>query len=333
MFIKVPKSNGVNLKILIGCISFKNLTGSELYVFELAKQLVKQGCDVSVCSNIGSPLADLAKPLGIKLYSLEEPAGFKLGDGEWVIESPDGNYVSELNTLYKIKDVGFDILHLNHAPITEYLMELYPEIPTICSIHSEVIALEEPVISKQIKKYIAIRPEIKDYIVNKFGVDADAVSVIYNPIDADKFKPIAPTRIGEKKRILFVGTIDYIRQKTIEDLIKVTRKEKQELWIVGKKHDTYLDNISKKEPHVTYFEDAVDVEKYIYQCDETAGILLGRSTIEGWMCGKKGWIYDVDQKGIIKSKKLFDVPTDLDKFNSAIVAKQIIEEYKTILKL
>lgn len=333
MFIKIPKSNGVNLKVLIGCISFKNLTGSELYVFELAKQLVKQGCDVSVCSNIGSPLADLAKPLGIKMYPLEEPPNFKMGDGEWVIESSDGNVISDSNTLYKIGNIKFDILHLNHKPITEYLLELYPDIPAICSIHSEIISLEDPVVAPQIKKYIAIRPEIKDHLIKSFNIDQNLIEIIYNPIDPNKFKPNDIHRVGEKKRILFVGTIHDLRQKTIEDLIKVTRKEKQELWIVGKKHDTYLDNISKKEPHVTYFEDAVDIEKYIHQCDETAGILLGRSTIEGWMCGKKGWIYDIDQKGTIKSKKLFDVPTDLDKFNSINIAKKIIEVYKTILEL
>jgi glycosyltransferase involved in cell wall biosynthesis len=38
------------IKVLIGCLSFANLTGSELYTFELAKELIKQNCDVTVCS-------------------------------------------------------------------------------------------------------------------------------------------------------------------------------------------------------------------------------------------------------------------------------------------
>jgi hypothetical protein len=329
--VKKTLRKGQKLKVLIGCLSFANYTGSELYVFELAKQLIKQGCDVSVCSSIGEPLLSAANKLGVKMYSIQEPPGFKLGDGKWMLKSPQGDVVSQPNTLYKVSDVNFDVIHLNHKPVTEHLLRFYPETPVICSIHSEVISLEEPVISPQIKQYIAIRPEIKEHIVETFGVDKDLVSVIYNPIDADKFKVVNTTEKRNKKRILFVGTIDYLRRNTIQDLINVTRENNQELWIVGKKNDTYLDDMIANEPHVTYYEPTSNVEKFIHQCDETAGILLGRTTIEGWMCGKSGWIYNVDSTGIILSKALHEVPTDVDKFNSKNITTQIIEEYKKIL--
>ena len=39
---------------------------------------------------------------------------------------------------------------------------------------------------------------------------------------------------------------------------------------------------------------------------------MGRTTIEGWMCGKKGWIYDVDSKGEIISKNLHEIPNDME---------------------
>ena len=319
------------LKVLMGCLSFANYTGSELYVFELAKQLVKNNCDVTICSNIGEPLSSAANKLGIKVCNVQEPPGYKLGDGKWMLNTPQGEVASVQNTLYKIKDVNFDIIHLNHKPITEHLLRVYPETPVICSIHSEVISLEEPVISPNIKKYIAIRPEIKSHIVNNFGVDENLVSVIYNPIDNDKFKITQTNEKRDKKRILFVGTIDYLRRNTIEDLINVTRENNQELWIVGKKNDTYLDGMLINQNHVSYFEPTNNVEKFIHKCDETAGILLGRTTIEGWMCGKDGWIYDVDNMGGIISKSLHKVPDDIDKFKSDNVIKQIIKEYVEIL--
>jgi hypothetical protein len=118
----------------------------------------------------------------------------------------------------------------------------------------------------------------------------------------------------------------------IEDLIKTTKKNEGELWIVGKKNDTYLDDMIKDETHVTYFEPTPNIETYIHQCDETAGIMLGRTTIEGWLCGKKGWIYDVDSNGNIKSKALHEVPSDIDKFKSDLVVKQIMKEYEKILE-
>jgi glycosyltransferase involved in cell wall biosynthesis len=319
------------LDVLIGCLSFANYTGSELYVFELAKKLIKEGCNVSICSNIGNPLAAAAKKLGIKLYSLQEPPGFKLGDGQWLLKSPQGDVTSQPNTLYKVSNIGFDVIHLNHKPVTEHLLRLYPDTPVICSIHSEVINLEEPVVSPQIKKYIAIRPEIKNHITRQFNIEEENVEVIYNPIDEERFKVVTTTTKNAKKRILFVGTIDYLRKETIQDLINVTRDNDQELWIVGKKNDTYLDEMIRDEQHVKYHEPTANVEKYIHQCDETAGILLGRTTIEGWMCGKKGWIYDVDSSGNILSKELHDIPEDIDKFKSNNVAKEIKQQYITIL--
>lgn len=327
---KVLRKNE-KLKVLIGCLNFNGYTGSELYVFELAKQLIKEGCEVSVCSNIGQPLAGAAHKLGIKMYSLQEPPGFKLGDGQWKLKSNEGEVTSQPNTLYKLSDVNFDVIHLNHKPVTEHLSRLYPNTPMICSIHSEVINLEEPVLLPEIKKYIAIRPEIKEYITTKFNVDSDLVNVIYNPIDAERFKVSKNAEKRDKKRILFVGTIDYLRRETIQDLINTTETNNEELWLVGKQNDTYLPQMIEGKSHVTYFEPTSNVEKYIQQCDETAGILLGRTTIEGWMCGKGGWIYDVDSTGVILSKTFHDVPSDVDKFNSNNVAKQIINEYELIL--
>lgn len=327
---KVLRKNE-RLKVLIGCLNFNGYTGSELYVFELAKQLIKQGCEVSISSNIGNPLAQIAKQMGIKLYTLQEPPGFKLGDGKWSLNTTNGPVLSQPNTLYKIQDINFDVLHLNHKPVTEHLLRLYPDTDTICSIHSEVISLEEPVKSPQIKKYIAIRPEIKEFLIDKFEISSDIIDVVYNPIDYERFKVVKSTQKKDKKRIIFVGTIDYLRKNAIQDLIETTKTENKELWIVGKKNDTYLDDMIKDQDHVKYFPPTSNTEKYIQQCDETAGILLGRTTIEGWLCGKNGWIYNVDNSGNILGKSLCEVPSDVDKFRSDNVAKEIIEEYKSIL--
>lgn len=331
VIIKRKIRKGEQLKILIGCLSFANLTGSELYVFELAKALAEKGFDVSICSNLGQPLTQLAKQYGIKLYSFNEPPSFKLGDGTWKLTSHLGDeVVSQPNTLYKITEDKFDILHLNHKPVTEHLLKLYPNTPVVCSIHSEVINLEEPIISPQIKKYIAIRPEIKEHIVNNFKIDPTCVDVIYNPIDSKRFKPVFSNIKRDKKRILFVGTIDYLRKETIKDLINTTKENGEELWIVGKFNGVEPNEFDMGE-HVKYFPPIKNIEKYVYECDETAGVLLGRTTIEGWMCGKKGWIYNINDNGNVLSKTLYDVPLDIDKFKVENVIKEIILTYENIL--
>jgi hypothetical protein len=67
-----------------------------------------------------------------------------MGDGKWLLKSTEGDVVSAVNTLYKVNDVNFDVIHLNHKPITEHLYVFYL---MVCTIHSEVIALEEPVLT------------------------------------------------------------------------------------------------------------------------------------------------------------------------------------------
>ena len=315
------------IRVLIGCINLANHTGSELYVYELAKELIKQGCEVSIVSTLGEPLARKAHFAGAKLYNIQEPPGFKLGDGQWMLQTPNGPVRSTKNHLYKMEDIQFDIMHLSHKPITEHLLKLYPETEAICTIHSEVIELEHPVIHENIKKYIAIRPEIKDFLVEKFQIAEDKIDVIYNPIDAARFKPTPTT--NERPVVLFVGTMDYLRENAIRDLIEMTKEQGKDLWLVGKENGLKVEDlIGNDNAHVTYHGPSWKVEDFVKKCDETAGILLGRTTIEGWLCGKPAWIYDIDSSGGIKGKELHQVPEDLDKYKSANVASQIIEEYK-----
>ena len=151
--------------------------------------------------------------------------------------------------------------------------------------------------------------------------------MVYNPVDETKFynKNLKP-----KNYILFVGSIDYLREKTIRDLIITSEKENKELWLVGENKSNYLNEILLKN-HVRHIEPTLEVDKFIHECSETAGILLGRTTIESWMCGKSSWIYNVDNIGNILEKKLFEVPDDISKFYSKSVCEKIKENYFDII--
>lgn len=325
---KLPFDPSSKVKVLLSCLNFRTFTGSELYVFELAKELKKLNCSVTVLSQIGGPLTDMAKNLGIKCLSFEEAPGFKLGDGKWGFNTPEGFKPSTENVLYRVSEVDYDIIHMQHKPVAERMIQFYPEINKIYSIHSEVIELENPIQHESIKKYIAIRPEIKDYIVDKFEIPESQVEIIYNPIDNIKFN----TKSSDKTEnsVLFVGTIDYLRKETILDLMERTKEEGKELWLVGEDKSNYLQQVLF-EPHVKYFPATWSVETFIHKCEETAGIQLGRTTIEGWMCGKPSWIYKVDSAGFILSKERFEPPTDIEKYYAANVAQQIKNEYVKFL--
>jgi len=326
---KIPFDPNRRLKVLLSCISFRNFTGSELYVFELAKSLLKLNCSVTVLSQIGGPLTDMAKKLGIKCVSFENAPGFKIGDGQWGMNTPEGFKPSVQNMLYRISEVDYDIVHIQHKPVAERVLSMYPELDKICTIHSEVMSrdLENPVLDPTIKKYIAIRPEIKEHMINNFEVPEEMIEVIYNPVDNEKFKSKS---LPSENYVLFVGTIDYLRKESILDLIEYTREIGKELWLVGEDNGNYLQNILL-EDHVKHFPATWNVENYISKSYETAGIQLGRTTIESWLCGKPSWIYKVDAGGFILSKERHEPPTDIEKYYAMNVAQQIKDEYLKIL--
>ena len=62
---------------------------------------------------------------------IKEPPGFKIGDGKWGFNTPDGTKPSEDKKLYKVKDVKYDIIHVINNELVDYINKLYPSIPNI----------------------------------------------------------------------------------------------------------------------------------------------------------------------------------------------------------
>lgn len=315
------------LKVLLSCLFFKTFTGSEMYVYELAKGLKKLNCDVTIVSDINGPLSKIAQQQGIKVLPFSQSPGYKLGDGKWSINTPQGMVLSQPNVMYKISEVNYDIIHTQHTPITTQICQMYPNVDKISTIHSEVISLENPVIDEKIKKYICIRPEIQNYVTTNFEIPVDKTEIVYNPIDTTRFNT---KNTKDDGYVLFVGSIDYLRETTIKDLVEYSKSINKELWLVGDNKSNYLSDLLINK-HVKYFESTNKIENYVKNCSETAGILLGRTTIEGWLCGKPGWIYNVDGNGYIINKEKFNTPEDVLKFDSMEVAKKIKQEYIKIL--
>lgn len=302
------------LKVLLGVLNLQGLTGSEVSTLELAKGLSHNGCSVSVISiNISPEVAKICKKYNIKTYTTNNPPGYIVGDGIKTLNGPRGQIKTKTGVYYKISNVDYDVIQTNHKPISEFLLKLYPTNKFVTVVRSEVIDLEDPVLSENVKKYIAIRPSIKEYIINNFEVSENDVEVIYNPFDTSRFTLKKPPN-NEKETILFIGTMDYLRKQPIDDLIEKVNHEDKILWLVGKDVMGYATKYSNEYENVKYFGESDKVEEFYHKCDITAGILLGRTTIEGYLCGKPGWIYYVDREGNIKDKELTEVPENLDIF-------------------
>jgi hypothetical protein len=78
-------------------------------------------------------LRNVCNKNGIKIYDIKEPPNFKMGDGQWVLNTANGPVTSVVNTLYKINDMRYDIVHMTNEFLKEHINKLYPTTPVISS--------------------------------------------------------------------------------------------------------------------------------------------------------------------------------------------------------
>ena len=240
------------MKILICCASFSNLTGSELYVYTLAKELSKLHTVDIIAINTSDYMVSKVNEYKINVYNLRNPPNYTLGDGvkQYYVKDSNGKEIkrtTQINKFYKTSnDTTYDLIILNHAPISRVIVDLY-DAPCINIIHSEIIPnWEDPIKHKNVKGYIAIRNEIKEFLIKEWNIASDNIEVIYNPVDTTRFNLYnSDTKYN---RILFVGTYDHLRSKVIKYLIDKTESDGMELMLIGDNYEN-LNIINKK--HVT----------------------------------------------------------------------------------
>lgn len=265
------------MRVLISVISFRYLTGAELYVYELARSLSARGHDVTVVGQIGGVISDRARECGVTVHDFQTmPSGLE-----------------------------FDVLHVQELAPARWAMERYPTTPVIATVHSQW-PCETPLIDPRIHKYICIRPEVRDKVIAHDGIAPEKTVVIYNGVDFDRFRP-DPSREREREMILFAGTVDPLRREAALHLIARAQEEDFDVGFIGRRHSSHLDG--PLPPNVHWIPgDVWDIERHVAACTATAGIVLGRTTLEGWACGKPGWIYDVDLTGRIRGLGLHAPP-------------------------
>lgn len=269
------------MNLLLSCIDFSQLSGSPVYFYELSRTLVERGHRVTLVSNIGGEITRRAAERGVRCvdFARYEDLPFR----------------------------EYDAMVLSQLGPAQFCTSHELDVPAIMVTHSE-FTVEEPLIHPRIKRYVAIRPSIVDKLTQMNGIDPSMVEVVYNPMDTDRFTPgKMPNRAGKTKTVLFAGQFTPQRMETVADLVARSVAEGFHLTLVGDRMSgpfpDYADP-SKLPSNVRWYPSTWDVERHLRNCDETAGILYGRTTTEGWLCGKPGWIYSLDRDGHVTGREL-----------------------------
>jgi len=87
---------------------------------------------------VSTPVVDTDEPnfrklitKGVKFVPLNQPPGYKLGDGEWGMQTPNGIVKSEVNKMYRIGEVKFNLTHVTDTEMSEHMKKIYPELPCV----------------------------------------------------------------------------------------------------------------------------------------------------------------------------------------------------------
>lgn len=125
--------NKVKINVLIND-DFKVLVCHD--VFDECKSLINSLLDKNIkVMYLGNLLSQNEikeyKSRNIQFYNKKEPYGYKLGDGRWGAETPNGKFVSERGKLYKIKEFDCGIIHTLNQESSNFVSQLYPNIKTV----------------------------------------------------------------------------------------------------------------------------------------------------------------------------------------------------------
>jgi hypothetical protein len=93
----------------------------------LIDTLLDNNIKVSFLGNLVSQSeAKKYKSRNIQFFNKKEPYGYKLGDGRWGVDTPNGKFVSERGKLYKTKEFDYSIIHTLNQETSDFVNQLYP---------------------------------------------------------------------------------------------------------------------------------------------------------------------------------------------------------------
>ena len=154
------------LKILLGSLTLNQNSIREQIMMEIACMLKKLGHDVTVTSNLGGPLMVKAKKNNVKTVSIQEPPGFKLGDGKWTVQTQNGPIPSAEKTLYKVSNTHFDISHVFNDELIQHFIKIYGDNVLVNNNFSDGLVINNNT-NESVAKTIEMKTNI-DLITSEF---------------------------------------------------------------------------------------------------------------------------------------------------------------------
>lgn len=176
------------MKVLITNNSLSKRSGSELYVQEVAEELIKRGHTVAAYSTNLGELATIMNQLGVQT-------------------------VDDLSRLSWIPDV----IHGQHHLETMTAIAHFPGVPAIYICHGWRSWVESPPLHPRIMEYFAVDSLTLDSAISEHGVPPDKIRLLHNFVDLDRFKQRGPLPDKPAKALIFSN---YARESNYLPLVR-----------------------------------------------------------------------------------------------------------------
>jgi glycosyltransferase involved in cell wall biosynthesis len=182
------------MKILVTNHQLKDRCGSELFTFNLVKELKNKGHEVLVFSPVLGKISDQISQLGI-------------------IVTKD---------LRSVENEKFDIIHAQHNTTAILVRSIFPETPIIFMSHGVLPELEQaPSIDLGISRFLAVSEEVAKSLEVNGKVPREKIEIIRNFIDTEQF--IKKKDLNIKAKNLLVISNHYTKE--VEKIVEGTSKK------------------------------------------------------------------------------------------------------------
>jgi glycosyltransferase involved in cell wall biosynthesis len=249
-------------KIIIVCSTMEYLSGSPLYNYTLALELAKEN-DVTILSK------------------------WQYNSLQMDLEDAGVTCVTETSEHYDLALVSQRDFPLPNADKIVHI------------VHSEY-ECETP--RENMEHYVAIRPSIKEHLINEHNIPAEKITVIYNGVDLERFSPREKSE-RDYFKVVIPATRDSLRQQMFDYYCAKANKDYR-VFIYGKNFGANI-----KGDYVYQYDEVSNIEDFIGDADLVAGILLGRVNLEARAMNVKSVIHNPDNP-----EDMYEYYPDRDEF-------------------
>jgi hypothetical protein len=244
---------------------------------------------------------------GSYIYTQELANVFKINHQIVVINDSqiDHNFNLEINSLDKIRHIDFDLIVIMQANHFKNLNIDVNDARIINIIHSEVYDCDAPYINNK-TEYIAVRDEIKKYLISNYNIPENKITTLINPINKKFYNDLTLEKNNKKIGVFACNTLGQVRLKAAYDFAMFCKEINYESILIG-----YMTHYLKNEFSKIYniiLDPTEDYNKILNNCNLSGGILKGRTYWEAKLLGKAVVEYMVDPNGEILDEIHEDKP-------------------------